>query len=142
MRAGFAGRSADVLVWDNVRLHLTAGMRDFIEANAEWLTVFQLPTCAPDLNRKRVCGRWSSATLAPSPQPASGGVSLLALTAALRPGAVAGTLRLPVPSRRLQLDPFPGWFVRIGRRGAAPAGGLMWPQRNGGGADSAGRSGS
>lgn len=33
-----------VLVWDNVRLHLTAGMREFIDANAEWLTVFQLPT--------------------------------------------------------------------------------------------------
>jgi hypothetical protein len=27
-----------VLVWDNVRLHLTAGMREFIDANAEWLT--------------------------------------------------------------------------------------------------------
>jgi transposase len=39
-----------VLVWDNVRLHLTAGMREFIAANAAWLTVFQLPACAPDLN--------------------------------------------------------------------------------------------
>ncbi|MER5619275.1 transposase [Streptomyces sp. NPDC002215] len=39
-----------VLVWDNVRLHLTAGMKEFIAANAEWLTVFQLPTYAPDLN--------------------------------------------------------------------------------------------
>ncbi|MER5204685.1 transposase [Streptomyces sp. NPDC002825] len=33
-----------VLVRDNVRLHLTVGMREFIDANAEWLTVFQLPT--------------------------------------------------------------------------------------------------
>ncbi|MFD7735871.1 transposase [Kitasatospora phosalacinea] len=46
-----------VLVWDNVRLHLTAGMREFIDANAEWLTVFQLPTYAPDLNPTE--GVWS-----------------------------------------------------------------------------------
>ncbi|MFJ2781928.1 transposase [Kitasatospora sp. NPDC087315] len=39
-----------VLVRDNARLHLTKPLRDFIEANAEWLTVFQLPTYAPDLN--------------------------------------------------------------------------------------------
>ncbi|MEU0039206.1 transposase [Streptomyces sp. NPDC006333] len=46
-----------VLVWDNVRLHLTAGMREFIDANAAWLTVFQLPTYAPDLNPTE--GVWS-----------------------------------------------------------------------------------
>lgn len=46
-----------VLVWDNVRLHLTAGMREFIAANAEWLSVFQLPTYAPDLNPQE--GVWS-----------------------------------------------------------------------------------
>ncbi|MFI8347661.1 transposase [Streptomyces sp. NPDC085596] len=46
-----------VLVWDNVRLHLTAGMREFIDANAEWLTVFQLPTYAPELNPTE--GIWS-----------------------------------------------------------------------------------
>nr|WP_244257431.1 transposase [Kitasatospora cineracea] len=39
-----------VLVRDNVRLHLTAGMEEFIEANADRLTVFQLPTHAPGLN--------------------------------------------------------------------------------------------
>lgn len=39
-----------VLVWDNVRLHLTTGMKEFIDANAEWLTVFQLPAYGPDLN--------------------------------------------------------------------------------------------
>ncbi|MFF4961423.1 transposase [Streptomyces sp. NPDC001222] len=50
-----------VLVWDNVRLHLTAGMKAFIDSNAEWLTVFQLPTYAPDTRRK-VSGRWSSGT--------------------------------------------------------------------------------
>ncbi|CAL2070369.1 hypothetical protein GCM10009566_62520 [Streptomyces murinus] len=46
-----------VLVWDNLRLHLTAGMREFIETNAEWLTVFHLPTYAPDLNPQE--GIWS-----------------------------------------------------------------------------------
>jgi len=46
-----------VLVWDNVRLHLTTGMKDFIAANADWLTVFQLPTYAPDLNPQE--GIWS-----------------------------------------------------------------------------------
>jgi hypothetical protein len=46
-----------VLVWDNVRLHLTAGIREFIDADAEWLTVFQLPTYAPDLNPQE--GVWS-----------------------------------------------------------------------------------
>jgi transposase len=46
-----------VLVWDNVRLHLTRPLREFIEANSEWLTVFQLPTYAPDLNPTE--GIWS-----------------------------------------------------------------------------------
>ncbi|MFB7453530.1 transposase [Streptomyces sp. NPDC056194] len=46
-----------VLVWDNVRLHLIAGMKDFIAANADWLTVFQLPTYAPGLNPTE--GIWS-----------------------------------------------------------------------------------
>ncbi|MFC5785172.1 transposase [Streptomyces aureus] len=46
-----------VLVWDNVRLHLTAGMREFIDANADWLNVFQLPAYAPDLNPQE--GIWS-----------------------------------------------------------------------------------
>ncbi|MEV8524084.1 transposase [Streptomyces sp. NPDC052000] len=40
----------NVLVRDNLRLHLTTGMREFIEANAEWLTVFHLPAYPPDLN--------------------------------------------------------------------------------------------
>ncbi|MFF3313849.1 transposase [Streptomyces sp. NPDC002952] len=39
-----------VLIWDNVRLHLSKPLREFIDANAEWLTVVQLPTYAPDLN--------------------------------------------------------------------------------------------
>lgn len=32
-------------------------MKDFIAANADWLTVFQLPTYAPDLNPTE--GIWS-----------------------------------------------------------------------------------
>ncbi|MFF8941773.1 transposase [Streptomyces sp. NPDC014864] len=39
-----------VLVRDNVCLHLTAGVREFIDANAGWLTVVQLPASAPDLD--------------------------------------------------------------------------------------------
>ncbi|MEV6654958.1 transposase [Streptomyces sp. NPDC051219] len=46
-----------VLVWDNVRLHLTCGMREFIDRNSDWLTVFQLPTYAPDINPQE--GIWS-----------------------------------------------------------------------------------
>jgi len=39
-----------VPVWGNVHLRPTAGVKKFIDANAEWPTVFQLPTYAPDLN--------------------------------------------------------------------------------------------
>ncbi|MFC8720627.1 transposase [Kitasatospora sp. NPDC057198] len=46
-----------VLVWDNLRLHLAKPLPAFIEANSHWLTVFQLPTYAPDLNPQE--GIWS-----------------------------------------------------------------------------------
>ncbi|MFH8624530.1 transposase [Streptomyces vietnamensis] len=46
-----------VLVWDNLRLHLTKPLLAFIEANSHWLTVFQLPAYAPDLNPQE--GIWS-----------------------------------------------------------------------------------
>lgn len=46
-----------VLVWDNVRMHLTADLREFFAANTDWLTVFQLPAYAPDLNPQE--GVWS-----------------------------------------------------------------------------------
>ncbi|WP_457756420.1 IS630 family transposase [Streptomyces mirabilis] len=46
-----------VLVWDNVRIHLTADLREFFAANTDWLTVFQLPVYAPDLNPQE--GVWS-----------------------------------------------------------------------------------
>ncbi|MFD9687045.1 transposase [Kitasatospora sp. NPDC001309] len=38
------------LVRDNVRVHLTEPLREFIAANADWLSVVQPPTYAPDLN--------------------------------------------------------------------------------------------
>ena len=46
-----------VLIWDNLRAHLMPPMRAFIEANEDWLTVFQLPSYAPDLNPRE--GIWS-----------------------------------------------------------------------------------
>ncbi|MFG2368225.1 transposase [Streptomyces mirabilis] len=46
-----------VLVWDNVRIHLAASLRAFFAANTSWLTVFQLPAYAPDLNPTE--GVWS-----------------------------------------------------------------------------------
>ncbi|MGW4650211.1 IS630 family transposase [Kitasatospora sp. NPDC004289] len=46
-----------VLVWDNARIHLVPPLKAFFEANAHWLTVFQLPTYAPDLNPQE--GIWS-----------------------------------------------------------------------------------
>ncbi|MER7692779.1 transposase [Streptomyces sp. NPDC097610] len=46
-----------VLVWDNLRMHLIAPLREFFEASTAWLTVFQLPTYAPDLNPQE--GVWS-----------------------------------------------------------------------------------
>ncbi|MFI5751546.1 transposase [Streptomyces sp. NPDC051644] len=45
-----------VLVWDNLNAHLAAGMRRYI-ADRDWLTVYQLPPYAPDLNP--VEGIWS-----------------------------------------------------------------------------------
>lgn len=45
-----------VLVWDNLNTQLTAGMRRYI-AERDWLTVYQLPLYAPDLNP--VEGIWS-----------------------------------------------------------------------------------
>jgi transposase len=45
-----------VLVWDNLNTPLTAGMRRYI-AERDWLTVYQLPPYAPDLNP--VEGIWS-----------------------------------------------------------------------------------
>ncbi|MFD7452735.1 transposase [Kitasatospora sp. NPDC059827] len=45
------------LVRDNVRVHLTEPLREFIAANADWLSVLQPPTYAPDLTPQD--GTWS-----------------------------------------------------------------------------------
>jgi transposase len=45
-----------VLVWDNLNVHLAYGIRQFIDRQ-DWLTVYQLPSYAPDLNP--VEGIWS-----------------------------------------------------------------------------------
>ena len=38
-----------VLVWDNLNTHVSRAMRELVEAR-DWLTVFQLPPYAPELN--------------------------------------------------------------------------------------------
>jgi putative transposase len=38
-----------VLVWDNLNTHVSRAMRELIAAR-DWLTVFQLPAYAPELN--------------------------------------------------------------------------------------------
>jgi hypothetical protein len=45
-----------VLVWDNLNAHVSARMRRYIAGRA-WLTVFQLPPYAPELNPTE--GVWS-----------------------------------------------------------------------------------
>ncbi|GGP96667.1 hypothetical protein GCM10010278_87210 [Streptomyces melanogenes] len=45
-----------VLVWDNLNVHLDARLRAFIDTH-DWITSFQLPPYAPDLNP--VEGIWS-----------------------------------------------------------------------------------
>jgi hypothetical protein len=39
-----------VLVWDNLSVHKVPPMQAFIDEHADWLTVFHLPTYAPELN--------------------------------------------------------------------------------------------
>jgi transposase len=46
-----------VWVWDNLNVHLTGELTDFITENRQWLTVFRLPSYAPDLNPTE--GVWS-----------------------------------------------------------------------------------
>ncbi|AZM48709.1 hypothetical protein DMB38_25570 [Streptomyces sp. WAC 06738] len=42
-----------LLVSDNVRIHLTADLREFFAVNTDWLTMFQLPASAQDPNRRK-----------------------------------------------------------------------------------------
>ena len=46
-----------VWVWDNLGVHLTGELIAFIAENKRWLTVFRLPSYAPDLNPAE--GVWS-----------------------------------------------------------------------------------
>ena len=50
-------RGPIVLVWDNIGIHVSRAMRTWTAAR-DWLTVYQLPAYAPDLNP--VEGVWSS----------------------------------------------------------------------------------
>jgi transposase len=46
-----------ILIWDNLNTHISAAMREWIDARADWLTVERLPAYAPDLNA--VEGAWA-----------------------------------------------------------------------------------
>ncbi|WP_241564919.1 transposase [Nonomuraea polychroma] len=52
-----------VLIWDNVNTHIDTLMRSLIDTRP-WLTVFYLPTYAPELNPVETCGRTSNAAWA------------------------------------------------------------------------------
>ncbi|MEV8034932.1 transposase [Streptomyces sp. NPDC086182] len=47
-----------VLVWDNLRMHLVAPLREFFAANTDWLTVFQLPTSPPTSTPRKGSDPW------------------------------------------------------------------------------------
>lgn len=46
-----------IWVWDNLNVHRTGELTDFIAQNESWLRVFSLPSYAPDLNPAE--GVWS-----------------------------------------------------------------------------------
>ena len=50
-------RAPIILCWDNLNTHLSAAMRAFTDAHADWLTVVRLPAYAPELNPTE--GVWS-----------------------------------------------------------------------------------
>jgi len=39
-----------ILIWDNLNTHVSARMRTFLDAHADWLTVIRLPAYAAELN--------------------------------------------------------------------------------------------
>jgi DNA-binding Xre family transcriptional regulator len=47
-----------ILIWDNLNTHISTRMRTLLWTHQDWLTVVQLPACAPDLNP--VEGAWSN----------------------------------------------------------------------------------
>ncbi|WUH38805.1 transposase [Streptomyces sp. NBC_00444] len=99
MRARIQFGGPIVLVRDNVRLHLTAGIPEFIAANATWLTVFQLPAYAPGLNPqggiwslvKRDLGNLAAADLAQIARAVQRRLKQIQCRPALVDGCLAGT---------------------------------------------------
>ena len=86
-----------ILIWDNLNTHRSKKMRAFTGAHPGWLTVFRLPSYAPDLNP--VEGAWSSMKAALGNLSAA---TLDQLSAAIRsplrriqrqPALIAGFLR-------------------------------------------------
>jgi hypothetical protein len=41
-----------VLIWDKLNVHKAASLREFAAAR-DWLTIYNLPPCAPDLTTCR-----------------------------------------------------------------------------------------
>jgi transposase len=88
-----------LLAFGIVRLHLTAGMRELIAANAEWLTVFRLPTYAPDLNPqegirslvKRDIGNLAAADLGQITRAVKRKLKMLQSRSEVIDGCLAGT---------------------------------------------------
>jgi DDE superfamily endonuclease/Homeodomain-like domain len=86
---------AIVLVWDNLPTHVSRKMRQLIAARS-WLTVFQLPAYAPELNP--VEGIWSSLKRSPANFTKHGIDQLAALIKTrlkrmqYRPGLIDGLL--------------------------------------------------
>jgi transposase len=88
-----------VLVWDNLRMHLVKPLRDFFAAHADWLTVIQLPSYAPDLNPqegvwslvKRDLGNLAAADLAQITRAVKRKLKMLQYRPHLIDGCLAGT---------------------------------------------------
>jgi hypothetical protein len=64
-----------VLVWDNLGVHLVPQMKEFIREHRDWLTVYQLPSYAPDLNPAE--GIWSLLKRGPLANLAAAGLTHL-----------------------------------------------------------------
>ncbi len=46
------------MIWDNLTTHISGVMRQFTSARPDWLTVIQMPACAPELNATE--GLWAN----------------------------------------------------------------------------------
>ncbi len=47
-----------IVIWDNLPTHISTTMREFTSAHPDWLTVIQMPACAPELNATE--GLWAN----------------------------------------------------------------------------------